>query len=129
MSEKAPEILLDQLVDEYVETKAVMMKRCKVPWDRLTIESNGIVSSNATVDHLFDYHFASETEAQHVSRFVASPPYVTENKKDIKTDDLTVTVKVKDGYPDLILTHYSICTARDEVKAAPYTWFFTHGPR
>ena len=55
MSEKAPEVLIDQLVDEYVEAKAEKMKRCEVPYDRLMIESNGEVGySNGTVEHLFD---------------------------------------------------------------------------
>ena len=109
-------MLLDQLVDEYIEAKAEKMKRCEVPWDRLTIESNGkVTASNGTVDHLFDYRFASETEAQGINRFIAEPPNVFENKEFHITDNLTVTVKVKDGYPDLILTHYAIVTGLDDV--------------
>ena len=130
MSEKAPEMLIDQLVDEYVEVKAEKMKRCEVPYDRLTIESNGTLgASNATVEHLFDYRFASEIEKQGLNKFAADPPKIWKDNTFIKTDDLTVTIKLKDGYPDLILTDYAIRTANDCPKDDPYIWFLTHGPR
>ena len=47
----------------------------------------------------------------------------------IETDTLAVTIKLKDGYPDLILTDYAIKTANDCPEADPKTWFLTHGPR
>ena len=129
MSEKAPEVLIDQLVDEYVEVKAEKMKRIEVPYDRLTIESNGDLYSNATVEHLFDDRMASEIEKQGLNKFAAEPPnyHDHKDKKFVKTDDLTVTIKVKDGYPDLILTDYAIKTANDCPRDDPHTWYLTHG--
>ena len=143
VSKKAPDMFVDVLVDEYVEKKVEEMKKCIVPYERLTIKSNANRASifgDCTVEHLFDKSKVSQIAKQGISVFCSYPPeekkhiaFEFENKKQhleiVETDNLTVTIKVQDGYPDLILTDYAIKTANDCPDADPKTWFFTHGPR
>ena len=77
VSEKAPEMLLDVLLDEYVETKAEEIRKCEVPYDRLTIKSNTApenVMLSCTVEHLFDDSEVSQVAKRGVSCFCTYPP-------------------------------------------------------
>ena len=60
MIAKAPEVLVDQILEEIADENVEKLKRCPVPHNRLTIESNGTVMDGCTVDHLFDEKFDSK---------------------------------------------------------------------
>ena len=117
MSEKAPDMLVDQLVDEYVEKKADKMKRCEVPYDRLTIEANVEPKEDGDV---------VENLLKDSGEFSAwNPGRLGERNPDTA---MVITIKLKDGFPDLILTDYDIKTAIWS-GSDPVAWFLTPGPR
>ena len=47
-------MLVDELIDEYVEEKIEKLKRCEVPYDRLTITTNATEMNRESIEFLFD---------------------------------------------------------------------------
>ena len=105
------------------------MKRCEVPYDRLTIETNILAYKNHyPIENLFDYRRANEHSAQGLCKYHVYMTQDDPSTGERKHFDWRLTIKLKDEYPDLILTDYAIITANDEPDIDPGTWFLTYGP-
>ena len=101
MSEKAPEALIDQCLDEIAEEEVIKQNPdFEVPYDWLTIETNAREENGDTIHLLFNERGEW-------------------NGRRPAEGEIQITIQVKKDHPDLALTRYALKTADDRPERDP----------
>ena len=126
MSNVAPEILIDQILDvEVVEEEIKKMKESHVPYEHLEITCNKTEINGEAVEFLFDDKETGVASGSGTSKWLA--PLQSNQNRPSRADrsdnsELAITITVKDQYSPIILTHYALKSANDAPDRDPKRW-------